>query len=72
MKQLLLHAKHEITTLRRQNDRLEAQMKVVRIFGVVSGALRLGQGEGMAPDVLWEIDQALQELEEQEDQHEST
>ena len=60
MKHLLQNAKLEIQQLRRANEILNAKVEVVEIFAAALLGRR-PQG-GMAPDVVWEIDKAIAEL----------
>jgi hypothetical protein len=61
MKHLLLNAKHEIETLRRRNEILQAQADVVAAF---SAALFGPRGQqGMSIDVVWELQKAVAEIE---------
>lgn len=60
MKELLKDALHEIRSLRRSNEILEAQMGVVHVF---AAALGLKRGEqGAAPDVAWALQRKIDEL----------
>ena len=66
MKQLLNSARCEILELRRTNEVLAAQMAVVEIFAAALG-LKRNQG-GMAPDIAWELQKKIDELEAQPNQ----
>jgi len=60
MKQLLQDAIHEITTLRRQNEILTAQMAIVDVF---AAALGLKRGyQAMTPDVVYQLQKKLDEI----------
>lgn len=63
MKHLLNQAKHEIIELRRQNELLAAQIRVVNIFEAALFGPR--PSRGMTPDVVWELDKKIDELEKQ-------
>lgn len=57
---LLVSAKNEILELRRRNEVLTAQMDVVEIF---AAALGLKRNSGcMSPDVAWELQRKIDEL----------
>ena len=60
MKHLLQQAKHEIESLRRQNEILGAKVEVVNIFAAALLGPRPQQG--MSPDVAWALDQKIREL----------
>jgi hypothetical protein len=66
MKQLLNSARCEILELRRTNEVLAAQMAVVEIFAAALG-LKRNQG-GMAPDIAWELQKKIDELDAQPNQ----
>lgn len=61
MKNVLENAKQEIVYLRRQNEILNAQVGVIEVFAAALG-LRNNQ-KGMAIDVVWELQQAINSLE---------
>ena len=63
MKHLLMEAKNEIVSLRRQNELLAAQVRVVNIFEAALFGPRPQQG--MSPDVVWAIEKKLVELDKQ-------
>ena len=60
MENLLNHAKHEIVSLRRQNEILAAQMGVVEVFAAALGLKR--ERSGGAIDVVWELQKKIDEL----------
>ena len=60
MKQLLIDAKNEILSLRRQNEILSAQMAVVDVFAAAVGLQRNSQGFGT--DVVQDLDNAIRAL----------
>ena len=60
MENLLNHAKHEIISLRRQNEILAAQMGVVEVFAAALGLKRERGGEAI--DVVWELQKKIDEL----------
>lgn len=63
MKDLLQSASHEIQSLRRRNELLEAQMGVVEIFrAALMGPPR---PMGASPDVVWALEKKIKELGEQ-------
>jgi hypothetical protein len=64
MKQLLNSARFEILELRRRNEVLAAQIAVVEIFAAALG-LKRNEG-GMAPDVAWELQRKIDELDNEE------
>ncbi len=66
MKQLLNSARCEILELRRTNEVLAAQMTVVEIFAAALG-LKRNQGS-MAPDIAWELQKKIDELDAQPNQ----
>lgn len=61
MRELLNDALHEIESLRRQNEVLQAKVEVVNIFGVALLGPRPQMG--MTPDVCWGLRQAIKKLE---------
>ena len=60
MKQLLQDAIHEITSLRRQNEILTAQMAIVDVFAAALGLKRSYQA--MTPDVVHQLQKTLDEV----------
>jgi len=60
MENLLNHAKHEIVSLRRQNEILAAQMGVVEVFAAALGLKR--ERGGAAIDVVCELQKKIDEL----------
>jgi hypothetical protein len=62
MKELLRAASHEIQSLRRRNELLEAQMGVVEIFR--TALLGPATQRGMAPDVVWALEKEIKKLDE--------
>lgn len=60
MKELLEDARHEILTLRRQNELLNAQMGIVEVFAAALGLKRVERG--MSPDVAWMLEKKIEEL----------
>ena len=68
MENLLNHAKHEIISLRRQNEILAAQMGVVEVF---AAALGLKRERGVeAIDVVCELQKKIDELTQPTDREE--
>jgi hypothetical protein len=57
---LLVSAKNEILELRRRNEVLTVQMDVVEIFAAALGLKR--NSGGMSPDVAWELQRKIDEL----------
>jgi hypothetical protein len=57
---LLLSAKQEIVSLRQRNEILDAQVGVMQVFAAALG-LKRNEG-GMAPDVAWELQKAIDEI----------
>lgn len=60
MKHLLLEAKHEIETLRRANQILQAKVDVVEVFSAALLGPRPAQG--FSPDVAWSLQKAADAL----------
>ena len=60
MKQLLNAAMQEIISLRRQNELLAARVEVVNVFAAALLGPRTSQG--MAIDVAWQLQKAIDEL----------
>ena len=60
MKELLVNAMHEIIELRRQNELLNAQIRVVNIFEAALFGQRPSQG--MSLDVVWALQKQINEL----------
>lgn len=65
MKHLLQAAKNEIQGLRRENELLRAKVAVVDVFGAVVG-LKNDGGLVARPDLCWELDRVVQDIEEKE------
>ena len=63
MKNLLLEAKHEIESLRRQNELLRAKVEVVEVFAVALLGPR--HPTGVALDVAWSLQRKIDELSKQ-------
>ena len=59
---LLRRAAEDIRTLRRRNEILSAQMRVVEIFGAALSG-RGGSGIAMGEDIAWALDRAIHDLE---------
>ena len=60
MKHLLMAAKDEIISLRRQNEILRAQMAVVEVFSAALGLKYTGGG--MSLDIALELQRKIDEL----------
>ena len=60
MKQLLFEAKHEILSLRRQNEILRAKVEVVEVFSAALLGPRTPQVESL--DIAWSIQRKIEEL----------
>lgn len=61
LRHLLLSAKDEIKSLRRQNELLGAKMEMVELFACVLHTAPAKYCPPQSIDVAWEIEQALQE-----------
>lgn len=60
MKHLLMNAKHEIESLRRRNEILQAKVDVVEAFSAaLLGPRREG---GMSIDVVWSLQKAIDQI----------
>lgn len=62
-KELLLKASYEITSLRKSNDRMQAQLAIVDVFAAALGLRK--ESQGMSVDVVWEIDKFLESEKEE-------
>jgi hypothetical protein len=60
MKHLLMEAKDEILSLRRQNEILSAQVGVFEVFAAALGLKRDNRGESV--DVAWSLQKKIDEL----------
>lgn len=63
MKTLLIDAHEEIQSLRRQNEILTAKVEVMDLFGLALRTVPMHGMRGMAPDVAWQLQKAIAELE---------
>lgn len=61
IKQLLFEAKHEITSLRRVNEILQAKVEVMNLFAAVFHTQPPCRGDVMSVDLMYEIDKALEQ-----------
>lgn len=66
MKDLLLEARQEIIGLRRSNELLRAKIEMVELFASVHRTTPFQQPQQMAPDVVYQMDRAIDELTEAE------
>lgn len=62
IKNLLLHAQHEILDLRRRNEVLQAKVDTMDLFALVLRTQPAYQSVGMGEDVAWLIDKEVQEI----------
>lgn len=63
IKDVLLHAKHDIQQLRRRNEILEAKVEVINVFkAALLGVPRTGGV--LEIDALYRIEEAIKQLEE--------
>jgi hypothetical protein len=60
MKDLLNRARHEIISLRRDNEILAAQVGIVNVFAVALGLKPANQGASI--DVAWELEREIDQL----------
>jgi|GEM_PF-2244309 len=63
MKELLLNAKTEINTLRRDNEILRAKVEVMDLFAVVLHTAPARFSQGAAPDVAWALQKEIDKIE---------
>jgi sulfate adenylyltransferase subunit 1 (EFTu-like GTPase family) len=60
--ELLNDAKHEILSLRRQNEILRAKVEVMDLFACVLHTQPAQREQGMAIDVAWQLDKEIDRL----------
>lgn len=65
-KNLLTNAREEILQLRRQNEILSAKVEMVDLFACVLHTKPAEHSQGMAEDVAWRLQQAIDCLEDAE------
>lgn len=66
IKNLLLHAQHEILDLRRRNEVLQAKVDTMDLFALVLRTTPQYLSVGMGEDVAWLIDKEVQEINRRE------
>lgn len=66
MRHLLNDAKHEIVSLRRENEILRAKCEVMDLFACVLHATPADRSQGMSSDVAWALEKEITRIEEQE------
>ena len=64
MKHLLIDAKHEIDTLRRRNELLQAKVDVVEVFS--AALLGVPRNMGATIDISWQLQKEIDKLEHPE------
>ena len=62
LSQLMRDAKHEITSLRRQNEILRAKVEMIDLFAVVLHTKPAYPEQAMGVDVAWQLEQAALKL----------
>jgi len=62
--QILNEAKHEITSLRRQNEILRAKVEVMDLFACVLHTQPAQHVQGMCVDIAWQLEKEAARLEE--------
>ena len=62
--QILNEAKHEITSLRRQNEILRAKVEVMDLFACVLHTQPAMREQGMTVDIAWQLEKEAARLEE--------
>ncbi len=62
--QILNEAKHEITSLRRQNEILRAKVEVMDLFACVLHTQPASREQGMSVDIAWQLEKEAARLEE--------
>lgn len=62
--ELLASAMHEIRELRRQNEILGVQVRMIDLFAVVLNTEPRYPSQGMAQDIAWQIERALEKRKE--------
>jgi hypothetical protein len=60
MKELLIQARHEIISLRKRNEVLEAQVGIVEIFAAALGLKH--ENRGASGDVAWLLEKKIDTL----------
>ena len=66
MKHLLNNAKHEIVTLRRENEILRAKVEMIELFSLILHTKPAYPSQGMGEDVVWKITKQLEEIAKEE------
>lgn len=62
LEELLLNAKHEIETLRRRNEILDAKVGVMELFACVLHTEPARRSEGASPDVAWALQKEIDRI----------
>lgn len=62
IKELLTQAKHQIISLRRRNEILEAKVEVMNLFGTVLHTQPAYVQQGAEVDIVWRIDRLFETL----------
>lgn len=65
-KTILQEARHEIMALRRRNELLAAKVEMVELFASVHRTTPFSQPQQMAPDIVYQMERAIDELAEAE------
>jgi len=59
---LLNDARHEILSLRRENEILRAKVETMELFACVLHTKPASNGQGMSPDVAWALQKKIDEI----------
>lgn len=63
MKHLLIGAREEIRRLRQDNEILGAKVETMELLGAMFMSRPLERGGAYAPDIAWELDEQIREIE---------
>ena len=66
MKHLLNDAKHEIISLRRENEILRAKVEVMDLFACVLHTTAASRSQGMSVDIVYDIEKRIRAIDEME------
>jgi hypothetical protein len=66
LKHILNNAKHEIVTLRRENEILRAKVEMIELFALVLHTKPAHHSQGMGEDIVWKISKHLEEMAKEE------
>lgn len=65
--QILIEAKHEITTLRRQNEILRAKVEVMDLFACVLHTQPATREQAMCVDIVYELEKESKRLKDEDE-----